>query len=149
MKKIFLLILCSAAVLSCSTTKGFKSVNERDVPERYVKDLTKQRPNVEKRTWEMVDSNSYNVNFIDNGTQMRIQYQKASTETCWIVPMEYVPSQITEYIKANYPESKLDEVAIVDVKNKKAYYATVSTKKGKKVLEFDLTGVFTSEIINK
>lgn len=149
MKKIFLLILCSVVVLSCSTKKGYKSVNERDVPERYVKDLTKQRPNVEKRTWEMVDSNSYNVNFIDNGTQMRIRYQKASTETCWIVPMEYVPSQITEYIKANYPESKLDEVAIVDVKNKKSYYATVSTKKSKKVLEFDLTGVFTSEVINK
>jgi len=149
MKKFFLLILCSVVIFSCATKKEYKSVNERDVPERYVKDLTKQRPNVEKRTWEMVDSNSYNVNFIDNGTQMRIQYQKASTETCWIVPMEYVPTQITEYIKANYPESKLNEVAIVDVKNKKAYNATISTKKGKKVLEFDLTGVFTSEVITK
>ncbi len=149
MKKIFLLVLCSVVVLSCSTTKGYKSVNERDVPERYVKDMTKQHPNVEKRTWDMVDSTSYNVNFTNNGTQMRIKYQKASTETCWIVPTEYIPSQITDYVKQNYPESKLGEVAIVDVKNKKAYYATISSNKGPKVLEFDLTGVFKSEVINK
>ena len=149
MKKIFLLVLCSAVLFSCATKKGNKLVNERDVPERYVNDLKKQRPNIEKRTWEMVDSNSYNANFVDNGNQMRVKYTKSSTETCWIIPMEYVPTQITEYIKANYPESKLNEVAIVDVKNKKAYNATISTKKGKKVLEFDLTGGFTSEVITK
>jgi hypothetical protein len=147
MKKIFLLVLCSVVVLSCSTTKGYKSVNERDVPERYVKDMMKQHPNVEKRTWEMVDSTSYNVNFTNNGTQMRIKYQKASTETSWIVPTEYIPSQITDYVKENYSGSKLEEVAIVDVKNKKAYYATISSSKGTKVLEFDLTGVFKSEVI--
>ncbi|HBN05719.1 MAG TPA: hypothetical protein DD434_08020, partial [Bacteroidales bacterium] len=100
MKKIFLLVLCSVVVFSCATMKGNKMVNERDVPERYVNDLKKQRPNIEKRTWEMVDSNSYNANFVDNGNQMRIKYTKASTETCWIIPFEYVPSQITEYINS-------------------------------------------------
>lgn len=150
MKKIFLLVLCSIVVFSCSTKKTYKSVNERDVPERYVNDLKRQRPNVEKRTWEMVDSTFYNVNFVDNGNQMRIKYEKASTQTDWIVPMEYVPSQITDYIKANYSDVKIEEVAIVDFKNKKTYNAKILTKKKEtKVLEFDLNGEFKSEIIKK
>ncbi|MDD2488621.1 MAG: hypothetical protein PHD62_04070 [Bacteroidales bacterium] len=150
MKKIFLLVLCSVVVFSCSTQKGYKSVNERDVPERYVNDLKKQRPNVEKRTWEMVDSTSYNVNFIDNGNQMRINYQKSGTQTQWIVPSEYIPSQITDYITTNYANSKIEEVSIADFKNKKTYHAKILTKKKEsKILEFDLNGNFISEVIKK
>lgn len=148
MKKFFILALISVVVLSCSTQKqANQSVNERDVPERYVKDFTRQRPNVEKRTWEMVDSTSYNVNFEDNGNQMKIKYFRASTETNWIVPLEYVPSSITDYIKANYPEAKIKEVAIVDSKNLKTYHAIIApSKKETKVLEFDLNGNFKSEV---
>ncbi len=150
MKKIFLLVLCSVVVFSCATMKGNKMVNERDVPERYVNDLKKQRPNIEKRTWEMVDSNSYNANFVDNGNQMRIKYTKASTETCWIIPFEYVPSQITEYINSTYPKSKISEVSIVDSRNVKTYNASIVTKKKeRKVLEFDINGNFKSERITK
>ncbi|MBP1645162.1 MAG: hypothetical protein H6Q16_737 [Bacteroidetes bacterium] len=150
MKKIFLLVLCSVVLFSCATMKGNKMVNERDVPERYVNDLKKQRPNIEKRTWEMVDSNSYNANFVDNGNQMRIKYTKASTETCWIIPFEYVPSQITEYINSTYPKSKISEVSIVDSRNVKTYNASIVTKKKeRKVLEFDINGSFKSERITK
>lgn len=150
MKKIFLLVLCSVVLFSCATMKGNKMVNERDVPERYVNDLKKQRPNIEKRTWEMVDSNSYNANFVDNGNQMRIKYTKASTETCWIIPFEYVPSQITEYINSTYPKSKISEVSIVDSRNVKTYNASIVTKKKeRKVLEFDINGNFKSERITK
>ncbi len=150
MKKIFLLVLCSVVLFSCATMKGNKMVNERDVPERYVNDLKKQRPNIEKRTWEMVDSNSYNANFVDNGNQMRIKYTKASTETCWIIPFEYVPSQITEYINSTYPKSKISEVSIVDSRNVKTYNASIITKKKeRKVLEFDINGNFKSERITK
>ncbi|MDD2529702.1 MAG: hypothetical protein PHN41_00545 [Bacteroidales bacterium] len=146
MKKIFLLVLGSVVLFSCAAKKDTKLVNERDVPERYVNDLKRVRPNIEKKTWEMVDSNSYNANFVDNGTQMRIKYTKAATETCWIVPMEYVPSQIPEYINKNYPNSKITEVAIVDSRNVKTYNAIIKTKKKeKKVLEFDINGVFKSE----
>jgi PBP1b-binding outer membrane lipoprotein LpoB len=148
MKKFILLALTSIVVLSCSTQKqANKSVNERDVPERYVKDFTRQRPNVEKRTWEMIDSTSYNVNFVDNGNQMKIKYLKAATETSWIVPLEYVPSSITDYIKNNYPTAKIKEVAIVDSKNLKTYHAIITpSKKETKVLEFDLQGNFKSEV---
>lgn len=150
MKKFFLLVLCSAVLFSCATKKGNKLVNERDVPERYVNDLKKQRPNIEKRTWEMVDSNSYNANFVDNGNQMRVKYTKSSTETCWIVPAEYVPTQITEYINTNYPNSRISEVSIVDSRNVKTYNASIITKKKEiKVLEFDLNGAFKSERISK
>ncbi len=146
MKKFFLLVFSSVIIFSCVTKKDNMLVNEREVPERYVNDLKRQRPNVEKRAWEMVDSNSYNAVFVDNGTQMRIKYTKAGTETHWIVPMEYVPSQITDYINQNYSGSKIKEVSIVDSRNLKTYNASILTKKKeKKVLEFDINGIFKSE----
>jgi len=146
MKKIFLLVLCSVVVFSCSTKQSYKSVNERDVPERYVNDLKRTRPNVEKRTWEMVDSTSYNVNFMDNGNLVRVKYQRTGTQTNWIVPMEYVPSQITDYVKENHPNAKINEVAIVDFKNKKTYHVNILTKKESKTLEFDLDGNYKSDV---
>lgn len=98
----------------------------------------------------MVDSTSYNVNFIDNGNQMRINYQKSGTQTQWIVPSEYIPSQITDYITTNYANSKIEEVSIADFKNKKTYHAKILTKKKEsKILEFDLNGNFISEVIKK
>lgn len=146
MKKFFLLVFSSVIIFSCVTKKDNMLVNEREVPERYVNDLKRQRPNVEKRAWEMVDSNSYNAVFVDNGTQMRIKYTKAGTETHWIVPMEYVPSQITDYINQNYSGSKIKKVSIVDSRNLKTYNASILTKKKeKKVLEFDINGIFKSE----
>lgn len=147
MKKIFLLALCSVVVFSCSTKQGYKSVNEREVPERYVNDLKRTRPNIEKRTWEMIDSTSYNVYFVENGNQVRVKYLKTGTETDWIVPMEYVPSQITDYINETYPGAKINEVSIVDFKNKKTYHARILTKKKEsKVLEFDLSGDYKSDV---
>lgn len=147
MKKVFLLVLFSVVFVSCSTQKGYKVVNERDVPERYVKDLKRIRPNIEKKTWEMVDSNSYNAFFIENGNQIRVKYQRTGTQTEWIVPMEYVPSQIIEYVDTNYPKAKIDEVAIVDYKNKKTYHADIHiNKKETKTLEFDLNGNYKSDV---
>src|SRR5574344_873698 len=117
MKKIFILLLCSVAVLSCATQKKLSNlVNERDVPERYVKDMTRQRPNVEKRSWQKIDSTTYAVTFTDNDNLTRVTYGNNYTQTAWIVPVEYVPSAITEYISGNYPSAKTGEVAIVDAR---------------------------------
>ena len=138
--------MCSVVVFSCSTKQVNSSINEREVPERYVNDLKRTRPNVEKRTWEMVDSTAYNVKFLENGNQVRIKYQRTGTETDWIVPMEYVPSQIIDYINENYPSAKINEVAIVDFKNKKTYHANITTKKESKTLEFDLGGNYKSDV---
>src|SRR5574344_2832666 len=117
MKKIVFLLLCSIVVLSCATQKKLaNSVNERDVPERYVKDIQRQKPNVEKRSWQKIDSTTYAVTFTDNDNLTRMTYGKNYTQTAWIVPTEYVPSAITEYISGNYPSAKTGEVAIVDAR---------------------------------
>lgn len=151
MKKIVLLLLCSFVVLSCATQKKMSNlVNERDVPERYVKDMQRQRPNIEKRNWQKIDSTTYAVNFIENDNQTRVTYSNNFTETAWIVPSQYVPSAITDYISGNYPSATTQEVAIVDARNKKTYHATIDTKgSGIKTLEFDLNGNFLSEVIKK
>ena len=151
MKKIFILLLCSVAVLSCATQKKLSNlVNERDVPERYVKDMTRQRPNVEKRSWQKIDSTTYAVTFTDNDNLTRVTYGNNYTQTAWIVPVEYVPSAITDYIKGNYPSASVNEVSIVDARNRKTYQATIQPKGSSvKVLEFDVNGNFLSEVVNK
>jgi Protein of unknown function (DUF2874). len=151
MKKIFILLLCSVAVLSCATQKKLSNlVNERDVPERYVKDMTRQRPNVEKKSWQKIDSTTYAVTFTDNDNLTRVTYGNNYTQTAWIVPAEYVPSSITDYIKGNYPSAIVNEVSIVDARNRKTYQATIQPKGSNvKVLEFDINGNFLSEVVNK
>jgi len=151
MKKIFILLLCSVAVLSCATQKKLSNlVNERDVPERYVKDMTRQRPNVEKKSWQKIDSTTYAVTFTDNDNLTRVTYGNNYTQTAWIVPAEYVPSSITDYIKDNYPSAIVNEVSIVDARNRKTYQATIQPKGSNvKVLEFDINGNFLSEVVNK
>ena len=89
----------------------------------------------------------YNVSFVENGNQVRVKYLRTGTETDWIVPMEYVPSQITDYVNETYPGAKINEVSIVDFKNKKTYHAKILTKKKEsKVLEFDLSGDYKSDV---
>ncbi|MDR0971824.1 MAG: hypothetical protein LBM25_05525 [Bacteroidales bacterium] len=147
MEKIIFLISLVAILVSCSTTKNRNLVNEKDVPARYVNDFKKNRPNAQKSSWEKVDSLSYKAIFTDNNNQMQILYSKTGTQTSWIVPLQYVPSAITDYITKNYPSYKLQEVSISDVKNKKVYNAVIKlNKKEVKTLEFDLNGEFKSEV---
>ena len=154
MKKIGLLFIIIAITLSCSTIDNifnksngptYKQVNERDVPERYIKDLKSKRPKLTQIKWEKIDSLTYNAKFMDNGNNMRVKYSNTGTETHWIVPMEYIPSNITDHIKANYKEYKTHEVYIADIRNKKVYRAGIYNKNDYKVLEYDLMGALENE----
>lgn len=151
MKKLILLFSVVLIGVSCSIFNkydgpSYKQVNEREVPDRYVKDLKSQRPNATQVRWEMVDSLTYNAKLVDNGNNVRVKYSKNATETHWIIPKEYVPSDITDHIKEAYADFKIHEVYIADIRNKKVYRAGIYNKKDYKLLEFNIQGKFTTEI---
>ena len=75
-----------------------------------------------------------------------MKFKNTAVETSWNVPMEYTPSNIVDYIKANYDGFKIEEVNIVEIRNKKTYRVDLAKKKETKLLEFDLMGEFMQEV---
>ena len=146
MKKTVLLVLSCGFILGCGSLNknGYKNVDEKDVRPKFVHDFQTRRQNVENVSWQMVDSNCYIANFTtpENNNQIRIKFRNTSVETYWNVPLEYTPSNITDYIKENYDGYKLTQVDIVEIRRQKSYYAQISKKKETKTLEFDLLGNF-------
>ncbi|MDR1726082.1 MAG: hypothetical protein LBR28_06815 [Bacteroidales bacterium] len=148
MKKVFILLACAALIASCSSTKksAYPVVDERDVPEKFVKDFKRLRQGVEQVKWEQIDSLTYRASFDANGNKMRMQFTNAATESSWIIPLEYCEN-IKNYVAENYKGYKLDEVVLYEKDKKtKAYYATISKKNEMKQLEFDLYQAFQKEI---
>ena len=94
----------------------------------------------------MVDSNCYIASFKSNDNLVNMKFKNTAVETSWNVPMEYTPSNIVDYIKANYDGFKIEEVNIVEIRNKKTYRVDLAKKKETKLLEFDLMGEFIREV---
>ncbi|MBQ1191008.1 MAG: hypothetical protein IIX43_01855 [Bacteroidales bacterium] len=150
MKKTFLIILACGMIAGCASTgkSKYKSVNENEVPEKYTRDFHKRRADVEQVNWQMVDSNCYIASFNSNNNQVSMKFNNTNVETRWNVPLEYTPSNITEYISTQYVDFKIEEVNILEIRNKKTYRVDISKKKESKLLEFDLLGKFVKEVEN-
>ncbi len=148
MKKALLVVLSCAFLASCATTgkSKYQIVNESEVPEKYSRDFHKRRADVESVVWQMVDSTCYVASFESNANQVSMKFKNTTVETSWLVPLEYTPTNITEYIEKNYEGYKLEEVNIVEVRNKKSYRTIICKKKECRELEFDLLGNFVKEI---
>lgn len=125
-------------------------VNEKDVPQRYVKDLSKRYPEVKNVVWMKVDSLIYDANFVNNNNEVSIRFSNKGVETSWNVNLEYIPASIKTYVSEKYPKYKIRKLAIIDIRNKKTYSATISKKflfwtKDTKVLNFEIDGKFIDE----
>lgn len=125
-------------------------VNEKDVPQRYVKDLAKRYPEVKNVVWMKVDSLIYDANFVNNNNEVSIRFSNKGVETSWNVNLEYIPASIKTYVSEKYPKYKIRKLAIIDIRNKKTYSATISKKflfwtKDTKVLNFEIDGKFIDE----
>ena len=148
MKKYVFLVLAVATLAACSSSQksAYKSVDQRDVPEKYLKDFLKQRPDVKDVRWEMADSNTYFANFHSEDNECIMKFTRTSTGTYYVIPNEYIPSDITDYVKANYAEYKLTKAYITDFRNVKGYEIRIANKKEIKKLQFDLKGNFNKVI---
>ena len=148
MKKYTLLLLAGLVIYGCAGTKksAYKSVDERDVPERYVKDFHKRYSDVKNVKWEMADSTLYFANFKTEDNDCIMKFTRTSTEMMYVVPMEYLPSAISDYVKAEYPEYKIQEAYITDIKNQKSYLIPIEKAGEKLNLQFDLKGNFNKVV---
>ena len=148
MKKVILMVLTCGMIAGCATTTKtkYKTVNENQVPEKYTRDFKKRRADVEQVSWQMVDSNCYIANFKSNNNSVAMKFKNTAVETLWNVPLEYTPTDITDYIKTTYPGFKIEEVNIVEIRSKKTYRVDISKKKEQKLIEFDLLGKFLQEV---
>ena len=148
MKKYTLLLLAGLVIYGCAGTKksAYKSVDERDVPERYVKDFHKRYANAKNVKWEMADSTLYFANFKTEDNDCIMKFTRTSTEMMYVVPMEYLPSAISDYVKAEYPEYKIHQAYITDIKNQKSYLIPIEKAGEKLNLQFDLKGNFNKVV---
>lgn len=126
-------------------------VSEKDVPERFVKDLSKRYPELKNVEWMKVDSLVYDANFVSNNNPMTMRFSNKGVETSWHVNLEYTPAAIKTYVVENYPKYKVRKLAIVDIRNKKIYKATITKKflfwtRDAKVLNFEIDGKFIDAV---
>ena len=131
MKKI--LIFAVAALLSQTMlfAQNGKSVSEKDVPERYVKDFHRQAQDVKNVDWRIIDTLIYDAYFVnDNGTKTSYRFSPKGTETRWYVDEKYYPHGLVEKIKEMHPGYKIKELYALQIKNKVTYQALVGQRKG-------------------
>lgn len=155
MRKI---LAIAVAVLACQTmlfAQNGKPVSERDVPERYVKDFTRQVQNASDVKWEMIDSLVFDAIFVnESGTRTAYRFSPKGTETRWYVEEKYYPHQVLDVIQSMHPGHKVKELYALQIKNKVTYQALVGERKGlfvkkwkhMRLVNFETDGKFIDEI---
>lgn len=149
MKKFLLVLLTAMFVVSCSSgiKTAYKPINERDVPERYVKDFSRLRPGALRPSWMQIDSLTYGVRFVENENDIEMRFSKTGIETYWLIPLQYTPDNIAKYIdtESEYAGYKLKDLKLFDIRNEKGYRAMITKKKEVRYLDFDLNGNFNGK----
>lgn len=151
MKKFLLISLTVMFAVSCTSgiKTAYKPINERDVPERYVRDFSRLRPGALQPSWMQVDSLTYGVRFVENENNIEMHFSRTGVETYWQIPLQYTPDNITKYINTEYAGYKLKDLKLSDIRNEKGYRAMIAKKKDIKYLDFDLNGNFNNKVEEK
>ena len=155
MKKILAVM---AAILLSQTllfAQSGKSVSEKDVPERYVKDFNRLSSDATKVDWYMVDTLVYDAYYTSvNGNKTAHRFSPKGTETRWYVNEKYYPHNVLSQIQQSHPTHKIKELYILNIKNKSTYQVLVGQRKGfftkkwknMRLMNFETDGKFIDEI---
>ncbi|MBQ7061750.1 MAG: hypothetical protein IJM88_00490 [Bacteroidales bacterium] len=155
MKKIFTL---AAAILLAQTmlfAQSGKSVSEKDVPERYVKDFIRLSSNAPSADWYMVDTLVFDAYYTTaNGNKSALRFSPKGTETRWFINEKYYPHGVVNQVKQSHPNYKIKELYILSIKNKSTYQVLVGQRKGlftkkwknMRLMNFETDGKFIDEI---
>lgn len=131
MKKI---LLFAATILLMQTmvfAQSGKSVSEKDVPERYVKDFHRMVSDVKSVDWRLVDTLVYDANYTnESGTRTAYRFSPKGTETRWYIDEKYYPHKIIERVNETHPNYKVKELYALQIKNKVTYQVLVGQRKG-------------------
>lgn len=146
-----LLVMCQTITFA----QKVKSVSEKDVPERYVKDFQKKAPDAKDVSWTLVDSMVYDATFLNaNANKQSYRFSPKGTETRWYVDSKYYPKAIKDTVANNYPKHKVKDLYVLNIKNKSTYQARIAKKacflskkeKDVKLLNFETDGKFIDAI---
>jgi hypothetical protein len=139
MKRLVIVtLIISGAVLSAAGQK----LNESQVPVPAKTAFEKKYPGI-KASWDKEDAN-YEANFKLSGKAMSAVIDKNGTivETETDIPLTDLPKPAQDYIKKNYPGTKIEEAArIVKANGEVNYEAEVHHKD----VIFDANGKFIKE----
>jgi len=139
MKKLFIIVFVTGAIaLSASGQK----LKESQVPAEVKAAFQKQYPSA-TASWDKEDAN-YEANFKQSGKAMSALIDKNGTivETETDIPVTDLPKAAQDYMKKNYPGTKIEEAAkIVKANGDINYEAEVHHKD----VIFDANGKFIKE----
>ena len=139
MKKLFTVVFVTGAI--ALSARGQK-LNESQIPAAVKTAFQKQYPSV-KASWDKEDVN-YEANFKQNGKTISAVIDKNGTivETETDIPVTDLPKAVQDYMKKNYPGTKIEEAAkIVKANGDINYEAEVHHKD----VIFDVNGKFIKE----
>lgn len=155
MKKI--LVFAVAVLLSQTVlfAQNGKSVSEKDVPERYIKDFNRQTQNAKNVEWRLIDTLIYDACFTnDHGTKTAYRFSPKGMETRWYVEEKYFPHNIVDKVQEMHPGYKIKELYALQIKSKVTYQALVGQRKGfftkkwrnMRLMNFETDSKFIDEI---
>ena len=141
MKKLISLVVCLFLMSNLFSQK----LAEKDVTADVVKNFKTKYTQATDVKWEKTDA-VFKAVFVQNEMKTEVDYTSTGqwVKTGWQIPIQYAPKSITDYLKANYPKFKLDELIIVEEDKAtipgKYYLVNSSMKKEKLSLKFNLKG---------
>src|SRR6476661_8512116 len=108
MKKLFIVVFVAGAIALPACGQKLK---ESQVPAEVRAAFQKQYPSI-TASWDKEDAN-YEANFKQNGKAMSTVIDKNGTivETETDIPVMDLPKSAQDYIKKNYPGTKIEESA--------------------------------------
>ncbi len=155
MKKIFTIAVAIFICQNIMFAQSGKSVSEKNVPERYVKDFNRQVQDAKDVKWEMIDSMVYDAIFNnESGTKTAYRFSPKGTEVRWYIEERWYPHAIVETINNMHPSYKIKELYSLQIKNKVTYQVLVGKRKGfftkkwksLRYMNFETDGKFIDEI---
>lgn len=155
MKKFGQLVIFVVAIqlfASFGWTLSAQKLKPTDVPADVTQTLEYQYPYVKVTGWQK-DGSNYVASVKDEGSNGKV-YISADAQwlyTRFIVPQNELPSAITEYVKANYPDFVIDIACLEEKDNDKTHYYLEVKPDGvgveSSILTFSTTG--KNELISR
>ena len=131
MKKILALTVAVLLSQTILFAQNGKSVSDKDVPERYIKDFQRQVSNADNVKWFFIDSLIYDAHFTnESGTHTSYRFSPKGTEVRWYIDEKYYPHAILTTIEEMHPGFKVKELYALQIKNKVTYQALIGQRKG-------------------
>lgn len=151
MKKILIIALIAILAQSAVFAQKAKSVNEKDVPPRYVQDFQRNAKDVKSVAWTKIDSTTFDATFVNtNNTTMIYRFTPKGMETRYIIDSKWYPHAIKDTVSHQYPKHKITDLYVRNAHNKVTYQTRIAQKKGFickkekdiKMLNFETDGKF-------